>query len=36
VAGLPDRFTELVRKLRLEERMGFVDGVQEAERRLAR
>ncbi|MGH7542342.1 MAG: STAS domain-containing protein [Gemmatimonadota bacterium] len=35
VAGLPDRFTELVRKLRLQERMGFADGVQEAERRLA-
>jgi anti-anti-sigma factor len=36
VAGLPDRFAELVQKLRLEDRMGFADGVQEAERRLAR
>jgi anti-anti-sigma factor len=36
VAGLPDRFTDLVRKLRLVERMGFADDVQEAERRLAR
>lgn len=36
VAGLPDRFTELVRKLRLDEQMGFADGIQEAERRLTR
>lgn len=36
VAGLPDRFTELVRKLRLEDRMGFTEDVQQAERRLAR
>ncbi|HKY59627.1 MAG TPA: STAS domain-containing protein [Gemmatimonadota bacterium] len=36
VAGLPDRFADLVRKLRLEDRMAFADGIQEAERRLAR
>lgn len=36
VAGLPERFVDLVRKLRLEDRMGFTDGVQEAERRLSR
>ena len=36
VAGLPDRFAELVRKLRLEDRMGFANGVEDAERRLAR
>lgn len=35
VAGLPARFTELVQKLGLDERMGFAEGVQEAERRLA-